>query len=240
MFFRLGSSLALLVFGLPIWAHFPVLVLDRNDISKGSKSLITIRWGHPFESEWENCPEPVSLVAETPEGKIIPLKIRKTESLGGEKAITSFRAEYIPDSRGDHKIIATWPPRAEKGEEVPIREIATTWLHVQQEKGWNKASEGWTTLTRPYGFLPGMVFQAKLPQETEFEFEMLNENPPKELPKPTLVTFTGKTDERGIATISLPKSGWWALAGNQNSKTQEGTPLRTHHVLWLKVDASDK
>jgi len=61
-----------------------------------------------------------------------------------------------------------------------------------------------------------------------------------ELLKPTLITFTGKTDERGIATIALPKAGWWALAGNQISKSADGKNLRTHHVLWLKVDALDK
>lgn len=240
-YIRLGSLLGILLFpGLPLWGHFPVLILDKNDVSRGSKTLISVRWGHPFESEWENCPEPVSLAAETPEGKTITLKVAKTETLLGGKAVTSFQAEYTPETRGDHKIVATWSPRTEKGEEAPIREIVSTWLHVQQEKGWDKTSEGWTALTRPYGFFPGMVFQTKLPQPTDFEFELLNENPPKELPRPTLITFTGKTDERGIATISLPKPGWWALAGNQNSKTSDGKPFRTHHVLWLKVDALDK
>jgi hypothetical protein len=228
--------------GSPLWAHFPVLILDKNEVSKGSKTQISVRWGHPFESEWENCPEPLSLIAQTPEGQTIPLKFIKTEKLLGGKAFTLFQAEYTPDTRGDHKIVATWAPKTEKGEEIPTREIASTWLHVQQEKGWDKPSDsaGWTALTRPYGFYPGMVVQSKMPKPTDFEFEMLNETPPPGLPKPTLITFTGKTDERGIATIALPKAGWWALAGNQISKNNDGKILRTHHVLWLKVDALDK
>lgn len=240
-FIRIGSLLGIhLFFGLPLVAHFPVLTLDNNEVSKGAKTLIRVRWGHPFESEWENCPEPLSVDAETPEGKILPIKLVKSETPLGGKTIISFQGEYLPQTRGDHKIVATWAAKGEKGEEVPTREIASTWLHVQQEKGWEKASKGWTGLTRPYGFYPGMVFQAKMPEPTDFEFELLNETPPGKLPKPTLITFTGKTDERGIATLSLPKAGWWALAGNQNSKSPDGKAVRNHHVLWLKVDAPDK
>ena len=238
---RTGWLLAALLYcGYPLWAHFPVLILEKNEVSKDSKAKIRIHWGHPFESEWENCPEPLSLVAETPEGQTIPLKMLKTETTLGGKTVTTFHAEYIPGTRGDHKIVATWEPKTEKSEDIPTREIAATWLHVQQEKNWDKASQGWTALTRPYGFFPGMVFQSKLPQPADFEFELLNENPPKDLPRSTLITFTGKTDDRGIATIALPKAGWWVLAGNQNSKTPDGKLLRTHHVLWLKVDALDK
>ena len=220
--------------------HFPVLTLEQNEISLGTAAIIRLRYGHPFESEWENCPKPLSLMAHTPEGKIVPLTLQKIETKMGDNTIDQFQAQYVPTIRGDHKIVATLAPKKTPGAQTPVQEIAATWLHIQQEKGWDKRVDGWTAMTRPYGILPGMVFQARLPKPATFEFELLNENPPNPLPKPSLITFTGNTDDRGIATLSLPKAGWWGLAAGQDSLDPTGKPLRLLHVLWLKLDALDK
>ncbi len=220
--------------------HFPVLTLEQNEIQLGSPGHIHLRYGHPFEAEWENCPKPLSLMAQTPEGTSIPLDLKKVEATIGARTIVSFRAQYVPTTRGDHKIVATLAPKKTQGDQTPVQEIASTWLHVQQEKGWDKKNDGWTSMTRPYGLFPGMVFQARLPKPASFEFELLNERPPAPLPKPSLITFAAKTDAQGIATLSLPKPGWWALAAGQESIDSNGKPLRFVHVLWLKLDPLDK
>ncbi len=241
LLFRWSSIFSILfLWTLSAPCHFPVLTLEQNDIALGTTAIIRLRYGHPFESEWENCPKPLSLVSYTPEGKILPLSLQMVEVSKGDRKIVQYQSQYVPTTRGDHKIVATWPPKKSPGEQTPIQEIAASWLHIQQEKGWDKKNDGWTAMTRPYGILPGMVFQARLPKPASFELEMLNETKPSLLPKPSLITFTGNTDERGIATLSFPKAGWWGLAAGQDSNDPKGNPLRIQHVLWLKLDALDK
>jgi cobalt/nickel transport protein len=101
-------------------------------------------------------------------------------------------------------------------------------------------------LTRPYGLLPGMVFQAQAQFDkkplaaTLVEIERYNPTPPKTLPPDEHVTRAAKTDPNGVVTCTLPDSGWWCLTAQRDGgkKAREGKdhPLRQRTTLWVFVD----
>lgn len=105
--FRWGAIFGILFLWTALAScHFPVLTLEQNEISLGTAAIIRLRYGHPFESEWENCPKPLSLMAHTPEGKIVPLTLQKIETKMGDKIIDQFQAQYVPTTR---EITKSWP-----------------------------------------------------------------------------------------------------------------------------------
>lgn len=124
-------------------------------------------------------------------------------------------------------------------------------LHVQAQKGWD-ASVGdfeLVPLTRPYGLLPGMVFQVEMSSARSagkempyglMEIERYNAEPPKKLPPDEQITRTVRLDANGVATTTLSEAGWWCLtvARPQGTRMRDGKnyPLRQRSTFWVFVD----
>ena len=114
-----------------------------------------------------------------PDGKMVDLtaKLEKFKKPGGVdgKEVTAFRFDFTPEQRGDHWFVLTTPPIWMEESKEFYQDTVQVVLHVQTQNGWDKLGQDpdWQAghfiqgpadepLTRPYGLLPGMVFQAEL------------------------------------------------------------------------------
>jgi len=229
----------------PVSAHLPILTLDTPEAKKGVPVTATLRYGHPFENEWEDCPEPESVILIAPDKTRQTLKPEKSSFKQGDKAILCWKFQFTPENRGDYLLRCRAKPIQARGQEPAVRETTETWVHVQREQGWSQLdNEGILCLTRPYGLQPGMVFQGQRfgtqgkALGATIEWERLNETPPKELPKGPLITFTGRTDDQGKFLVSFPKPGWWGITSELRETQGMETTLH-RHILWLYVDKAD-
>jgi cobalt/nickel transport protein len=242
-------------------AHYNMLLPETHFTKKGDKVTFIYQWGHPFEHELFDTPAPKSLVALSPDGKQHDLtkSLEKIQVPGlDKKMVDAFRFTFSPEQRGDYTFMLTTPPIFLGEPEEWVQDVVKVVLHVSVQKGWD-ADPGRQfkiiPITRPYGLLPGMVFQAQVFQdqipgkvsENAFpfknavvEYERYNPSPPKDLPTDELITFKTKTDNQGIATVSFPLSGWWSLTTQRDAGTHEHAgkkfPLRQRLTLWLHVD----
>ena len=135
-------------------------------------------------------------------------------------------------------------------------------LHVQTQKNWDAGIPlellgqfklRMTPNTRPYGLLPGMVFQAQVGLRSIkkglgtgggrlIEIERYNSIPLKNPPPDELITFKTKTDPNGVFTFAFPEPGWWCMTaawqepGRQWVDSGKQGPLVERATFWLHVD----
>jgi uncharacterized GH25 family protein len=241
-------------------AHFHILLPEKPSVKKGEEVAITLRFGHPFEHQLFDAPAPRSLVVLTPGGKKVDLtrKLEKgTVSGDKEKKVTAYRLRYTPEERGDHVFVLVSSPFYLEDDKEYAQDTVKVVLHVQAQKAWDVSSGDfeWSPLTRPYGLLPGMVFQARTRHRRSVKGEMVfapvagamveveryNPKPPASLPPDEHVTRTVKTDPAGVVTTSLPEAGWWALTvarpGRQVlKKGDKEFKAKQRSTLWVHVD----
>ena len=209
------------------------------------------------------------MFAIAPDGKIIELskKLEKIKlATPDKKAVVAYQLRFTPNQRGDYTFVLHTPPIFLEEDGEFVQDVVKVVLHVQAQKNWDadfrdptiNRSGGFKVvpLTRPYGLLPGMVFQARfwIPDKAPsigaqpaqplagalVEVERFNPTPPKKLPPDEHITRTAKTDPNGIVTYTLPESGWWCLTGqadggmrNHNGKK---IPVRLRTTFWVHVD----
>jgi cobalt/nickel transport protein len=227
------------------------MLLPQNaSAKKGEAVTILYQWGHPFEHQLFDAPQPQSLVVLAPDGKRAELtdKLEKTTRKVGDKEVTAYRLRFTPEQRGDHVFVLRTPPifLAEEGEFV--QDTVKMVLHVQTQKGWDGAVGDFefVPLTRPYGLRPNMVFQAEMPRRPAtgtlslVEIERYNAEPPKTIPPDEHITRTVRLDRNGVATATLTEAGWWCLtvARPNGMRMREGKsyPLRQRSTFWVFVD----
>ena len=238
-------------------AHYNMLLPEAPFSNKGDKVTFVYQWGHPFEHELFDAPLPTSLIVLTPEGKKHDLvkALEKIQISGADKKmVTAYRFAFTPEQRGDYTFMLSTPPIFLGEPEEFVQDVVKVVLHVSTQKGWD-ADLGRhfriVPITRPYGLLPGMVFQAQVFQDqvsetalplknSVVEFERYHPAPPKDLPIDELITFKTKTDSQGVVTVSFPHPGWWSLTTQHDAGTHERAgkkyPLRQRATLWLYID----
>lgn len=241
-------------------AHFNMVLPQTASAKKGEALTLTYQWGHPFEHQLFDAPQPLSLIVVAPDGKKSELtdKLTKTTRKSGSKAATAYQLRFTPDQRGDYLFVLRTPPIWMEEDSEFLQDAVRVTLHVQAQKGWDTVSEDdfeLSPLTRPYGLQPGMVFQAQLQEKTKtlgrrggtlVEIERYNATAPAKLPPDEQITHTVKTDPNGVATTTLTEPGWWCLtaARSQGTRMRDGKayPLRQRCTLWVFVDepAKDK
>jgi cobalt/nickel transport protein len=242
-------------------AHYNMLLPETHFTKKGDKVTFIYQWGHPFEHELFDAPPPKSLIVLSPDGKQHDLTktMEKIQIPGSDKKmVNAYRFAFTPEQRGDYTFMLTTPPIFLGEPEEWVQDVVKVVLHVSVQKAWDADSGRQfkiIPITRPYGLLPGMVFQAQAFQDqirgivsenalplgnAVVEYERYNPAPPKDLPIDELITFKTKTDNQGIVTVSFPQSGWWSLTTQRDAGTHENTgkkyPLRQRITLWLHVD----
>lgn len=257
MILKLRPALAFLLVGLlasPAAAHFNMLLPQVASAKRGESVTIHYQWGHPFEHQLFDAPPPQSCFVLAPDGKKTDLTTTLAKisvPTGDNKKTAAFQLRFTPDQRGDYLLFLTTPPIWLEEEEEFVQDTVKVVLHVQAQRGWDRVAGlpcEMVPLTRPYGLLPGMVFQAQVQGEGKpsagalVEIERYNPAPPKELPPDEHITRTAKTDRNGVVTCTLPEPGWWCLtAGHESGKREhQGKmyPLRRRGTLWVFVDAN--
>jgi uncharacterized GH25 family protein len=253
---RIAVALVWLAFlPLPaVQAHYNMLLPASAFASRDRETTLTYQFGHPFEHQLFDAPKPSNLTVRTPDGKTTVLTDKFTRlALPGEKdrKVVGYRLRYTPEQRGDHVfVLQTAPIWLEDG--YWVEDTVKVVLHVESEKGWDgkvNPDFEWRPITRPYGLLPGTVFQAGVVSLEEakakgttfsgvVEVERYNEAAPAELPAEEFITRTVRT-ERGVVTTTLPEAGWWCLTASRDGgmKEHEGKsrPVRRRTTLWVYV-----
>ena len=253
------------VFGMMAWlgfftgpavAHFNMLLPESASAKKGEALTLTYQWGHPFEHQLFDAPQPQSLIVLSPDGRRIELtdKLVKTMRKAGEKEATVFQLRFTPEQRGDYVFVLRTPPIWMEEDGEFLQDTVKMVLHVQAQKGWDAAVGDFelVPLTRPYGLHPGMVFQVEtLPARSVseggprsrfglVEIERYNAQPPKKLPPDEDITRTVRLDANGVATTTLNEAGWWCLtvARPQGTRMRDAKnyPLRQRATFWVFVD----
>ena len=99
MRFCLGLTAALLLAG-PAAAHYNMLLPSKAIAEKGEKVSFVYQFGHPFEHELFDAPQPAKVEVILPDGKkIIDLtkKLEKFKKPGVDgKDVTAFRFDFTP------------------------------------------------------------------------------------------------------------------------------------------------
>jgi cobalt/nickel transport protein len=234
-------------------AHFHMLLPQTPSTKKGEAVAFTYQWGHPFEHQLFDAQPPSSLTVLAPDGKKADLtgSVRKATRRAGDKDVTVYEFGYTPELRGDYLFVAVSPPVWMEDGEF-LQDLVKVVLHVQAQKGWDAALREdfeMVPLTRPYGLLPGMVFQAQVlgkekprpnrrpaaaaraelvrtsPLEAWggalVEVERYNARPPAKLPPDEFITRTVRTDPNGVVTTTLTEAGWWCLAAARSGGTRQ-------------------
>jgi uncharacterized GH25 family protein len=237
-------------------AHFNMLLPQSASAKKGEALTLTYQWGHPFEHQLFDAPQPQSLIVLAPDGKRADLtdKLEKTTRKAGAKEAAAFQLRFTPEQRGDYVFVLRTPPIWMEEDGEFLQDTVKMVLHVQAQRGWD-ADVGefeFAPLTRPYGLRPGMVFQAQMPLRQAgpreslslVEIERYHATPPKTLPPDEHITRTVKLDPNGVATTTLSEAGWWCLtvARPHGTRMREGKsyPLRQRSTLWVFVDEAPR
>jgi hypothetical protein len=253
-----------------------MLLPSKHSVKKGEEVTLTYQWGHPFEHELFDAPAPESVVVLGPDGKITDLLkgLEKISLDAGEgKKATAYRLRFTPAERGDHVFFLKTPPIWMEEDGEFLQDAVKVVLHVQAQRGWDQTINNPTDkkdlepipLTRPYGLLPGAVFQVRITGPTAqrsdsglqwlgsqpgglpnrlLEVERYNAAPPRELPADEFITRTMKTDRDGAAICNLPEPGWWALTARQRpertTRERDGKTYKVFERCTLWVFVSEK
>jgi cobalt/nickel transport protein len=254
----IGSFLVLALVGLPVpdaSAHYNMLFPTSASARKGEPVAFLYQWGHPFEHQLFEAPAPQSLRVIAPDGKTTDLaKMLEKVTLAGTEGrkVGGYRFQFTPEQRGDYVFVLTTPPIWMAEEEEFFQDTVKVALHVQAQKGWDTAGDGFelVPLTRPYGLQAGMVFQAQARRGGKpvagalVEVERYNATPPKELPADEQITRSARTDPNGVVTTTLTEPGWWCLTAQQDGGTRDHDgkpyPVRLRSTHWVFVDGKGK
>lgn len=234
-------------------AHFNMVLPQSASAKKGETITITYQWGHPFEHQLFDAPQPQSLIVLRPDGKRIDLtdKLEKTTRKIDSRETTVYQLPFTPPLRGDYVFVLRTPPIWMEEDGEFLQDTVKVVLHVQAQKGWDAAAGDFELLplTRPYGLHAGMVFQVETAARPEdggkrlmMEIERYNAEPPKHqhLPPDEHITRTVRLDPNGVATTTLSEPGWWCLTVSRPHGTRmrdgKSYPLRQRATLWVHVD----
>jgi cobalt/nickel transport protein len=243
------------------FAHYNMLIPDKAWANKGEKVTFTYQFGHPFEHELFDAPQPLAVIVILPDGKTQAVKSLAKEALKGidGKKVAGYRFTYEPQMRGDHTVILQTPPIWMEESKDFVQDSVKVVLHVQTQKNWDAGLplefsdriNLITPLTRPYGLYPGMIFQAHVgrirdggssSRARQVEVERYHSQPIKNPPPDELITFKTKTDPNGVFTFAFPEPGWWCMTAAWQQKDRQWKdggkegPLRERATLWVHVD----
>jgi cobalt/nickel transport protein len=227
-------------------AHYNMLLPRAESVRRGQEMELAYQWGHPFEHQLFDAPQPRKLMVLTPGGKKADILSLAQKQSGAEPV--TYRVRLPAEERGDYLFGLVSAPIWMEEEQEFLEDCVKVVVHVQAQRGWD-ARLGldfeFVPLTRPYGLSPGCVFQARallagkpLP-DALVEIEHYNPQPPAALPGDEQITRAVKTDPNGVATCTLTEPGWWSVTAQHAEGTREHSgkafPVRKRTTFWVFV-----
>jgi nickel transport protein len=219
---KLAMSVAVLVLiASPAWAHFGMIIPDRNLVGKSDPKVINLQlmFWHPMENHGMNLAKPQAA------GVMLEGKKR---DLTGQLKPAQLRGKQIwtlslPIRRpGDYIFYMTPQPYWEAAEDCFIIHYTKTVVDaLGYEEGWDRpvgTKIEIIPLSRPYGLWAGNSFTGKVLYKgkplagTAVEVEFFNPQGKHHAPADAYVTQVVNTDQNGVFTYAMPWGGWWGFA----------------------------
>src|SRR5213596_3098342 len=102
-------ALPVLLLAIPsVHAHYNMLLPDKPSVKKGEEVTFTYQWGHPFEHQLFDGPQPENLYVLSPDGKKSDLTKTLDKSAvaaGDKKKAIVYGFHFKPDQRGDYVFV---------------------------------------------------------------------------------------------------------------------------------------
>jgi len=252
IFFAVFVAFCVCLSTSPSWAHFQVILPDKNVISQNENSELNLRllFTHPFEQEMMDMekPEKFGVFVRSENIDLMKyLKVRKNDS-----GLRYWEAVFDVKRPGDHIFYVEPSPYWEEAENKYIIHYAKTVVNAfGMEESWQKPlglRAEIVPLTRPYGLWPGNVFQGKVIMEGKplagavVEVEYYNEGKKVKAPSDVYVTQVVRTDDQGVFTYAMPWDGWWGFAAladapeKMKSPGGEDADIELGAVIWIKAE----
>lgn len=247
------ALLGLVWFVSPVWAHFQVIMPDKNIVTaNGEKKIeLSILFTHPFEQHSMNMEKPVRFG--------VKVRSETTDLLGSlnevktKDGLKSWKASYTVKRPGDHVFFVEPVPYWEPAEDKYIIHYTKTVVNAfGMEEGWDEPvglRAEILPLTRPYGLWAGNVFQGKVVVDgkslagADVEVEFFNDKGDVKAPADAYVTQVVRTDENGVFTYAMPWEGWWGFAAladaPESMKAPDGktdVAVELGAILWVKAE----
>lgn len=242
----LMTSLFLILFGQPAFAHFGMIIPSRSMILNNREAGVTldIAFAHPFSQAGMPMATPRSVFVAS-DGEKTDLALSPAKYLGEP----AFTASYSVKKPGVYQFAVVPEPYYEPAEDSYIIHYAKTVIGAfGYEDGWD-APLGLPVeivpLTRPFGNYAGNTFSGvvlkngKPLAHADVEVEFLNPDSRRKAPNAYFETQLVKTDANGEFTFGIPWAGWWGFAAlaeadDKIARDGEPKPVELGGILWLQ------
>src|SRR5689334_1536809 len=86
-------------------AHYNMLMPETPSARKGEAVTLIYRWGHPFEHQLFDAPEPQAIFVLGPDGKRTDLTKSRQARVEGAAFARGCAVEFTPPARGDYVFV---------------------------------------------------------------------------------------------------------------------------------------
>ncbi|MCG8510091.1 MAG: DUF4198 domain-containing protein [Rhodospirillales bacterium] len=252
-----SAAVAVIMAAAPAYAHFQLVYTPEVNIEKPAELPFKLIFWHPHENGH-------AMDMGQPEQFFYVHKGKKTDLMDQLKPITfhgahneskAFETSVKVRRNGDYIFTLVPAPYYEKGEDIYIQQITKSYINKGgMPTGWNEA-QGLATeivpLNKPTNVIAGSSFSGillsggKPVPGAEIEIEYLAAEPDVATNKVGAATaspvpggaIVAITDEGGVFTFGIPKSGFWGFAalGSGPAKEHKGKELSQDAVIWVRA-----
>lgn len=238
---------AILVSG--VWAHFQVVLPDKDVIEQGRSVDLTLLFTHPMEQgPIMEMGQPAQFGVLVGGKKTDLLKQLQPQKRDGKTTYTCRATLHQP---GDYVFYVEPAPYYEPAEKKMI--VHYTKVVVS----YGGAQEGWDALVglpveieplvRPYGLWTGNCFRGIVRRNGKpvpfatIEVEYYNEGGQVQAPNDAFVTQVIKADAQGCFCYTIPRAGWWGFAalveGEEKMQSPQGeqVPVELGGLIWVRA-----
>ncbi len=246
--FSLGICLFVSTLGLalPAWAHFGMVIPEKNIVTRPGPITVDFLFWHPMEDRGMNLvkPQEAGVFFKGKKTSLLPVMMERDR-----KGRKTWQATYRIQRPGDYYFYMVPKPYWEPAEDCFIIHYTKAPVSAMgAEEGWDQPlglKMEIIPLTRPYGLYAGNTFQGRVLYRgkplagAEVEVEFFNKNGKLKPPTESHITQLVKADERGVFTFAMPWPGWWGFAAlhtDEDRKIErdgEKKPVEVGGIIWV-------
>ena len=244
--------LAVVLLLLPVFstqAHFGAIIPSDDIVTQADSRVLRLKlmFFHPMENQYLHMEKP-SRFTLTSRGRVMDLL--DTLEMKRIKGIKAWATQYVIKKPGDYVFSMTPKPYWEEAEDCFIVHYTKVVVNALGMSGeWDKPLGLETEivpLTRPYGLWTNNVFtgqvllNGKPVSNCEVEVEYFNQDEAIKPPSDPYITQVIKTDNNGIFTYAMPRSGWWGFAAlhtaeRKMKKFGADKDIEIGAVIWVRT-----